>query len=230
MIFGEERKTLIPQMKRMVGAGSISPTGKRNSTEFQSRLLGSHVHHSQNYRNFSNVKNPWRAACGVQPTFFKPQTLSGIPTHPLLSAKIIPKAPKGQAKANRRVREGPLFPRDLCSSVSPLCPESGSFLGGASGKEPACQCRRRKRWGFNPWIGKILWRRAWQPTPVFLPGEIRGTEESGVVHGVTESDTTEQLSTCTPGASSTRPAPRPTVAPSPHKHCALREPSIWFTI
>ena len=127
MIFGEKRKTLIPQMKRMVGAGSISPTGKRNSTEFQSRLLGSHVHHSQNYRNFSNVKNPWRAACGVQPTFFKPQTLSGIPTHPLLSAKIIPKAPKGQAKANRRVREGPLFPRDLCSSVWPLCPESGSL-------------------------------------------------------------------------------------------------------
>ena len=25
--------------------------------------------------------------------------------------------------------------------------------------------------GFNPWVGKIPWRRAWQPTPVFLPGE-----------------------------------------------------------
>ena len=23
----------------------------------------------------------------------------------------------------------------------------------------------------NPWVGRILWRRAWQPTPVFLPGE-----------------------------------------------------------
>ena len=43
--------------------------------------------------------------------------------------------------------------------------------GGASGKEPACQCKRDKRWGFNPRVGKIPWRRAWQPTPVFLPGE-----------------------------------------------------------
>ena len=33
--------------------------------------------------------------------------------------------------------------------------------------------------GFNPWVGKIPWRRAWQPTPVFLPGESPWTEESG---------------------------------------------------
>ena len=42
---------------------------------------------------------------------------------------------------------------------------------GASGKELASQCRRHKRWRFNPWVGKIPWRRAWQPTPVFWPGE-----------------------------------------------------------
>ena len=29
---------------------------------------------------------------------------------------------------------------------------------------------------FNPWVGRILWRRKWQPTPVFLPGK---TEEPG---------------------------------------------------
>ena len=46
--------------------------------------------------------------------------------------------------------------------------------GGASGKEPACQCKRDKRWGFDPRVGKIPWRRAWQPTPVFLPGESHG--------------------------------------------------------
>ena len=46
--------------------------------------------------------------------------------------------------------------------------------GGASGKEPACQCRRLKRQWFNPWVGKIPWRRAWQPTPVFLPRESHG--------------------------------------------------------
>ena len=28
--------------------------------------------------------------------------------------------------------------------------------------------------GFNPWIRKILWRRKWQHTPVFLPGESHG--------------------------------------------------------
>ena len=51
---------------------------------------------------------------------------------------------------------------------------NGGFLGGTSGKEPSCQCRRHKRCGFKPWVGKILWRRAWQPTPVFLPGESLG--------------------------------------------------------
>ena len=49
-----------------------------------------------------------------------------------------------------------------------------SFLGGTSGKEPICQCRRCKRCGFDPWVGKIPWRRAWQPTPAFLPGESHG--------------------------------------------------------
>ena len=39
------------------------------------------------------------------------------------------------------------------------------------GKESACQSWRR---GFDPWVGKIPWRRAWQPTPVFLPGEFHG--------------------------------------------------------
>ena len=47
------------------------------------------------------------------------------------------------------------------------------FSGGASGKEPTCQCRRQ-RYRFNPRVGKIPWRRAWQPTPVFLPGESHG--------------------------------------------------------
>ena len=37
-----------------------------------------------------------------------------------------------------------------------------------SDTESACQCRRHK---FNPWIGKIPWKRKWQPIPVFLPGK-----------------------------------------------------------
>ena len=46
--------------------------------------------------------------------------------------------------------------------------------GGVSGKEPTCQCRRHKRCWFDPWVRTIPWRRAWQPTPVFLPGESHG--------------------------------------------------------
>ena len=38
-------------------------------------------------------------------------------------------------------------------------------------KESACQC---KRYVFDPCVGKIPWRRQWQPTPVFLPGESHG--------------------------------------------------------
>ena len=34
--------------------------------------------------------------------------------------------------------------------------------------------RRRKRFGFNPWVEKIPWSRKWQPTPEFLPGESYG--------------------------------------------------------
>ena len=38
------------------------------------------------------------------------------------------------------------------------------FPGGSVVKESACQCRRRQ---FDPWVGKIPWRKKWQPTPVF---------------------------------------------------------------
>jgi len=58
------------------------------------------------------------------------------------------------------------------------------FPGGTSGKEPACQRKRQKRWRFDPWVGKILWRRAWQPTPVFLPGESPWKEEPGELQSV----------------------------------------------
>ena len=42
------------------------------------------------------------------------------------------------------------------------------LLGGAGGKEPICQCRRPKRHRFDPWVRKIPWRRARQPTAVFF--------------------------------------------------------------
>ena len=35
-------------------------------------------------------------------------------------------------------------------------------------------CLQCKRPGLNPWVRKIPWRRKWQPTPIFLPGESHG--------------------------------------------------------
>ena len=44
------------------------------------------------------------------------------------------------------------------------------FPGGSVVKNPPAQ---QEMW-LDPWVGKIPWRRAWQPTPVFLPGESHG--------------------------------------------------------
>ena len=48
------------------------------------------------------------------------------------------------------------------------------FPGGTSSKEPSCQCRRHKKLKFDPWVRKIPWRKAWQPTPAFLLRESHG--------------------------------------------------------
>ena len=82
------------------------------------------------------------------------------------------------------------------------CSGGPGFQGGARGKEPSCQCRRHKRYVFDPCVRKIpveegmatdssilggghgnplqyTWRRAWQPTPVYLPGESNGQRSLG---------------------------------------------------
>ena len=67
------------------------------------------------------------------------------------------------------------------------------FPGGPSGKKPACQHRRHTRSVFNPWVGKISWRKAWHPTPAFLPGKFHGRRSlaSYSALGCKELDTTE---------------------------------------
>ena len=50
-----------------------------------------------------------------------------------------------------------------------------------SNKESDCQCRRR---GFDAWVGKILWRRKWQPTPVFLPWKPHRQRSKKVEHNL----------------------------------------------
>ena len=70
-----------------------------------------------------------------------------------------------------------------------------AFAGGSEDKKkknlPAMQ-----KTGFNPWAGKILWRREWQPTPVFLPGEFHGQRRLAghSPWGCKESGTTERRS------------------------------------
>ena len=72
------------------------------------------------------------------------------------------------------------FPQGICPGTG-IAGSYGSlgYPGGASCKEPACQCRRYKRCGFDSWVRKIPWRRPWQPTPVLLPRESPWTEEPG---------------------------------------------------
>ena len=57
-------------------------------------------------------------------------------------------------------------------------------------KNPPANAGDMKRCEFNPWVRKIPWRRAWQPTPPFLPGKStdRGAWRA-TVHGVTKSQT-----------------------------------------
>ena len=112
-----------------------------------------------------------------------------------LSKRII-----SEAELHRCSRHSWLPPSNHFSFLYYRTPVFGSshsylrgFAGGASGKELACQCRRHKRWGFNLWVGKILWRRSWQPSLVFLPGESHGQRSLAGYSswGHEELDTTE---------------------------------------
>ena len=69
-----------------------------------------------------------------------------------------------------------------------LCINTG-FPGDTSGKEPTCQYRRQKRRRLHPWVRK---RRAWQPTPAFLPQEAHGQRNLAGYSppGLKEPDTT----------------------------------------
>ena len=105
--------------------------------------------------------------------------------------------------------------REICHVVAPLDPcVNDTHQGGAWGpsalryprrgshrpprwpnsKESTCQCRRRRRRGFDPWVEKIPWRRKWQPTPEFLPGKSHGQTSlvGRSLWGHKESDTTKR--------------------------------------
>ena len=52
-----------------------------------------------------------------------------------------------------------------------ICSDFGAQLSHSLWSRICLQCGRP---GFDPWVGKIPWRRVWQPTPVFLSGESHG--------------------------------------------------------
>ena len=70
-----------------------------------------------------------------------------------------------------------------------------STLLGPSLAEVKSVCLECGRPGFSPWVGKIPWRRKWQPTPVLLLGESHGGRSlvGYSLWGCKESDTTERL-------------------------------------
>ena len=62
-------------------------------------------------------------------------------------------------------------------------------------KNPSANAENITRCGFDPWVRKIPWRRKWQPTPVFLPGEFHGQRRLAgyILRGCKESDMTGLL-------------------------------------
>ena len=78
--------------------------------------------------------------------------------------------------------------------------QTWGFPGGTSSQESSCQCRRCKRLGFDPWVGKIPWSRKWQPTPVVFPGEFHGERSLAGYspRGCRELDMTEHACTRDP--------------------------------
>ena len=70
-----------------------------------------------------------------------------------------------------------------------------------NGKGSASQCRRHRRCGFSPWVGKIHWKRKWQPAPVFLLGKSHGQRSlAGYSRGVSKTRVNDRVHTCTQSA------------------------------
>ena len=85
-----------------------------------------------------------------------------------------------------------------CFTSAYVLPEG--FPGGAIGKEATCRCRRHKKCALDPWVGKIPWRRAWQPTQYSYLGNLmdRGVWRA-TIYRVTKSQTRQKrLSTHAP--------------------------------
>ena len=68
------------------------------------------------------------------------------------------------------------------------------FSHGSVVKESTCGGRSCMRLWFDSWVGKMSWRRKWQPTPVFLPGESPWTQEPGRLQSISHFSSAQSLS------------------------------------
>ena len=86
----------------------------------------------------------------------------------------------------------------VCKQMEEICTFRAP-PGGATDKEPTYQCRKLGRGVFDPWVGKIPWRKEWHTPPVFLPGKFHGQRSPLGYNpwGHKESDMTEQQHTHT---------------------------------
>ena len=104
--------------------------------------------------------------------------------HPEISNGIGAWTSKGRGVSFRTARRADVWQLGGCPA------KQMGFPGGASGTEPAWQCWRHKRCRFDPWVGKIPWRWARQPTPVFFPENLTDRGAWGTtVHRVAKSQT-----------------------------------------
>ena len=101
----------------------------------------------------------------------QPKTGKQAPAASWRGKRGCPEQRMPESNQRRRVNTS-AFGAGVCQSIY-LLPAKGwrGLPWWLRGKESACQCGRQ---GFDPWVGKIRWRRKWQPTPVCLPGEFHG--------------------------------------------------------
>ena len=107
------------------------------------------------------------------------------------ASNLLPMRTLVRFRAHSITRDYPLWTSlisHICKDLCQIREHSEGFQGGSSGTESTYQCRRQ---GFDPWVGKIPWRRAWQPTPVFWPGNPQGQGGAwwAAVHGAAKSQT-----------------------------------------
>ena len=91
----------------------------------------------------------------------------GMATHCSIPAWRIPRTEEPGGLQSMVSQES-----DTTEGLIHTCVHTWGFPGGTGGKKK--KCRRHQRLRFNPWVRKIPWRRAWRPTPEFLPGEFHG--------------------------------------------------------